>query len=86
MFFYIHFIALTAAQGSPFFLYMAFQHTHDPQYAGEKFTNSSIRGWFGDALAELDWEAGQIFDALREAGVDDNTLVFFSSDNGSVCL
>ena len=44
------FSSLPSAPGKPFLLYMAFQHTHHPQYAGEKFTNSSIRGKFGDAL------------------------------------
>ena len=61
---------------------MAFQHTHHPQFASKMFTNSSIRGPFGDSLSELDWAVGQIFDFLKTAGVDDNTLVFFTSDNG----
>ena len=43
-----------AGEGTPFFLYMAFQHMHHPQYAGEKFTNSSIRGPYGDALVSSD--------------------------------
>ena len=67
---------------TPFFLYLAFQHTHHPQFAGEKFTDSSIRGTFGDALNELDWGVGQILDTLHEVGVDKNTFVFFTSDNG----
>jgi len=46
------------------------------------FTNSSIRGTFGDALNELDWGVGQIFDALKEAGVENDTFVFFTADNG----
>ena len=70
------------AQSSPFFLYMAFQHTHRPQFAEKMFTNSSIRGRFGDALAELDWGVGQILEALKLAGVEENTFVFFTSDNG----
>ncbi len=70
------------ASNSPFFLYMAFQHTHHPQFAGEKFTNTSIRGKFGDALNELDWGVGQILQTLKDAGVDKDTFVFFTSDNG----
>ena len=83
----------------PFFLYMAFQHTHHPQFASKMFTNSTIRGPFGDSLvsnimesfngifslseqAELDWQVGQIFDAINETGISQNTFVFFTSDNG----
>ena len=72
----------TAAADQPFFLYMAFQHTHHPQFAGQRFTNTSTRLKFGDALNELDWGVGKIFLALDEAGVGDNTFVFFTSDNG----
>ena len=61
---------------------MAFQHTHHPQFAGQKFTNTSSRLKFGDALSEMDWGVGEIFAALSDAGVDNNTLVFFTSDNG----
>ena len=71
-----------AASGTPFFLYFAFQHTHQPQFAGREFTNTTIRGPFGDALAELDWGVGQVMQALKDANVDDNTLVFFTADNG----
>lgn len=88
-----------ADQDTPFLLYMAFQHTHHPQFASKTFTNSSIRGMFGDALVsdlcstsvvlmelalqnELDWEVGQIFNAIHEAGIASNTFVFFSADNG----
>ncbi len=66
----------------PFFLYLAFQHTHHPQFAGKMFTNSSVRGTFGDSLNELDWAVGEIFRLLEYAGVKDNTFVFFTSDNG----
>ena len=61
---------------------MAFQHTHKPQFAGEKFSNTTVRGAFGDALAELDWGVGQVIQALKDADVDKNTFLFFSSDNG----
>ena len=67
---------------NPFFLYMAFSHTHKPQYAGKMFTNTSIRGHFGDALSELDWQVGEIMNTIKEAGIEDNTFIFFTSDNG----
>lgn len=76
------FIESSVNSKTPFFLYFAFQHTHVPQFAGEGFTNTSIRGHFGDALSELDWQVGEIMQALSESGVSNNTFVFFSADNG----
>ena len=70
------------AKKNPFFLYMAFQHVHKPNFAGKMFVNTTIRGPFGDSLSELDWEVGQIIDTLESEGVSENTFVFFSSDNG----
>ena len=70
------------ASSTPFFLYFAFQHTHEPQFASKQFTNSTMRGPFGDSLAELDWAVGSVISTLQEAGVDDNTFMFFTSDNG----
>ena len=72
----------SSASKTPFLLYMAFQHTHQPQFAGKMFTNSSIRGPFGDALSELDWGVGQILQALTDEGIENDTLVFFTADNG----
>ena len=76
------FIKSNAASKTPFFLYMAFQHTHKPQFSGEMFTNTSIRGIFGDSLSELDWQVGEIMKALHDSGVSSNTFVFFTADNG----
>ena len=67
---------------APFFLYMAYHHTHYPPFAGRTFYNTSSRGEFGDALAEMDDSIGQIMAALTLAGKEDNPLVFFTSDNG----
>ncbi len=63
---------------------MDFQHTHHPQFASKQFTNSSISGKFGGALNELDWVVRQIFQALTDANIDDNTFVFFTADNGFI--
>ena len=71
-----------ADRSQPFFLYFAFQHTHEPQFASEQFTNSTLRGPFGDSLANLDWAVGEVMSALRQFKVDNNTFVFFTSDNG----
>ncbi len=66
----------------PFFLYFAHTMPHVPLYASEKFKNSTDRGLYGDVISEIDWSVGQILDTLRETGLAENTLVFFTSDNG----
>ena len=66
----------------PFFLYFASFHSHYPPFSASRFFNTSIRGFYGDAMTELDWTVGQIMDKLTSLGLDKNTLVFFSSDNG----
>ena len=68
--------------GRPFFLYYAFQHTHHPNYAGKAFFNTTERGMFGDSIKALDWSLGEVLAAVKEAGIEDDTIVFFSSDNG----
>ena len=50
--------------------------------ASPEFRGKSKRGLYGDAVMEVDWSVGQIFKTLKELGLDDNTLVIFSSDNG----
>ncbi len=58
------------------------QHTHYPQYAGPGAAGRSLRGPFGDALLELDNTIGNLLTTLEKTGVINNTLVFFTSDNG----
>ena len=53
-----------------------FQHTHHPQFASKQFTNSSVKGMFGDALNELDWAVGQVFQASKDANIDDDVFLF----------
>ena len=66
----------------PFFLYFASTFPHTPIFASEKFKGKSPRGRYGDVVEELDWAVGQILDTLRAEGLDRNTYVFFTSDNG----
>jgi len=66
----------------PFFLYFAHTMVHVPLFAGEKFEGRSKAGVFGDVVEEIDWSVGQIFDALKRNGIDERTLVIFTSDNG----
>jgi arylsulfatase A-like enzyme len=67
---------------APFFLYVAHTFPHVPLFASNKFRGKSPRGIYGDVVEELDWSVGTILDAIRAAGVEKNTLVFFTSDNG----
>ncbi|MCB0688975.1 MAG: sulfatase-like hydrolase/transferase, partial [Saprospiraceae bacterium] len=65
-----------------FFLYMAHNFPHVPLFASEDFEGKSSRGLYGDVVEELDWSVGQIMDKIRSLGLSENTLVFFTSDNG----
>ena len=66
----------------PFFVYMPFNMPHVPIYASEKFEGSTGKGIFHDVIAEIDWSVGQVRQFLREANLEQNTLVLFTSDNG----
>ena len=66
----------------PFFLYLPHSAVHWPLYPGKAFHGKSKHGLFGDWVEELDWSVGQVLDTLDELGLDDNTLVIFTSDNG----
>ena len=66
----------------PFFLYLAHSMPHVPLAVSPKFEGRSRRGLYGDVIMELDDSTGRILDALAELGLDDNTLVIFTSDNG----
>jgi len=66
----------------PFFLYLAHNMPHVPIGASEAFRGASKRGAYGDTIEELDWSMGRVLETLKEAGIDDKTLVLFTSDNG----
>ncbi|KAK9516797.1 hypothetical protein VZT92_024708 [Zoarces viviparus] len=76
------FITSSAKKKQPFFLYYPSHHTHYPQYAGSGAAGRSLRGPFGDALLEFDNTIGNLMTTLEKTGVINNTLVFFTSDNG----
>jgi arylsulfatase A len=69
-------------RSKPFFLYLAHSMPHKPVGASRAFHGKSEDGAYGDAVEELDWSAGQIVDALRDAGIDRRTFIVFTSDNG----
>lgn len=66
----------------PFFLYMAHSMPHIPLFANKNFAGKSDRGLYGDVIEEIDWSVGQILETLRSEGLDENTYVVFTSDNG----
>ena len=67
---------------NPFFLYVAHPQPHVPLFVSDKFKGKSKRGLYGDVIMEIDWSVGQIIDALKKNGLEDNTIVIFTSDNG----
>lgn len=69
-------------QKQPFFLYLAHNMPHVPLFRSKKFADKSLRGLFGDVIEEIDWSVGQVLQTLREQGLDQNTIVWFCSDNG----
>jgi len=69
-------------KAKPFFLYLAHNMPHIPLHASERFKGKSAGGLYGDVVEELDWSVGEVLKALRRLGLDRDTIVFFSSDNG----
>ncbi len=69
-------------KAKPFLLYVAPNMPHVPLYVSAKFKGKSERGRYGDVIMEIDWAVGEILGALKKNGVDENTLVLFTSDNG----
>ncbi|MCL4852729.1 MAG: sulfatase-like hydrolase/transferase, partial [Bryobacteraceae bacterium] len=67
---------------SPFLLYVPHSMPHVPLFVSDKFKGKSGAGLYGDVMMEIDWSVGEISKALKSAGVEENTLVIFTSDNG----
>lgn len=66
----------------PFFLYIPHSMVHIPLGVSEKFRGKSKQGMYGDVMMEVDWSIGEIMKALERNGLEKNTLVIFTSDNG----
>ena len=69
-------------KNKPFFLYLAHNMPHVPLAVSDKFKGKSVQGLYGDVMMEIDWSVGEVFKTLRELGLEDNTLVILTSDNG----
>jgi arylsulfatase A-like enzyme len=66
----------------PFLLYVPHSMPHVPLFCSDEFEGKSGKGLYWDVLLEVDWSVGQITTALRECGIDKNTVVILTSDNG----
>jgi arylsulfatase len=69
-------------KGNPFFLYLAHSMPHVPLAVSSKFKGKSQQGLYGDVIMEIDWSVGEIMKTLEKNGLEKNTLVIFTSDNG----
>ncbi|XP_053394808.1 steryl-sulfatase-like isoform X2 [Mercenaria mercenaria] len=78
----LDFIQNATNSGKPFLLVMSWVHTHTFLTTSKQFEGRSKFGRYGEALEELDWSVGQILKSVKEFGIDDNTLVYFTSDHG----
>ena len=69
-------------KGAPFFLYLPHTMPHTPLHVSERFKGRSAAGLYGDVIECIDWSTGVIIETLQELGLDERTLVIFTSDNG----
>lgn len=69
-------------KAQPFLLYLPHSMPHVPLHVSDKFHGTSQQGLYGDVIQEIDWSVGEVLTELRNQGLDERTLVIFSSDNG----
>lgn len=74
---------IEAEPDRPFFVYLPHTFPHLPLFASPRFRGKSANGRYGDAVEEIDWSTGEILKCLKRNGLEKNTLVIFTSDNGS---
>jgi arylsulfatase A-like enzyme len=79
----VEFIERQAKAGKPFFAYVALTQPHLPALPNPAFADKTGNGDWADMLTEMDHNVGQILDAVDNAGVRDNTIFIFTSDNGA---
>lgn len=78
----VNYIQQQSQTDDPFYLFVAFTNPHHPVVPHPDFVGKSKGGAYTDALMEIDYNTGQILDAIDEAGIRDNTLFVYFSDNG----
>ncbi len=69
-------------KNDPFFLYVPHSMPHVPLFCSDKFNGKSGQGLYADVMMEIDWSVGQIVETLKSNGLEDNTVVILTSDNG----
>ena len=69
-------------KAKPFFFYLAHSMPHVPLAVSDKFKGKSQNGLYGDVIMEIDWSVGEVLRALKQHGIERDTLVIFTSDNG----
>lgn len=77
------FIREQAEQEDPFFLYFPLTAPHKPVLPHDRFAGSTELGPYGDFVTQVDWTVGEVLQAIEEANLDEQTLVIYTSDNGS---
>lgn len=78
----VSFINENSNSEEPFFFYLAYNMAHLPIFTTDEFRGNSDAGLYGDVMSALDWSVGEVLAALKENGIDENTIVFLTSDNG----
>jgi arylsulfatase A len=75
---------IKSSKDKPFFLYFSFHDIHVPRLPHNDFIGKSTMGPRGDVIVQMDWVTGEVIKKLKELGIDKNTLIIFTSDNGPV--
>ncbi|MCK5705549.1 MAG: sulfatase-like hydrolase/transferase, partial [Cyclobacteriaceae bacterium] len=79
----VEFINNTSQDENPFLLYFPLTGPHKPALTAKRFVGKSGFGPYGDLLMQVDWTVGEVMGAIKKNGIEDNTIVFYTSDNGS---
>lgn len=69
---------------NPFFMYLCTNDIHVPRFPHQRFRGKTTMGFRGDVIAQFDWTVGEVINTLHELGIEDNTIVILTSDNGPV--
>lgn len=75
-------ISRLSGKDDPFFMVIGWTRPHYPNTVGSDFAGKSGVGQYSDSVVELDYRVGEVLNALRESGIEDDTIVVFASDNG----
>lgn len=78
----VNYIKAQAKNDAPFFLQVGWTRPHFPNETGDQFAGKSQVNKYGDSVVELDHRTGEVLNAIRDAGIEDNTIVIWISDNG----